>query len=366
MDTKYTNALEDNTATMMLYGEIGSPEMSAEYFAQEMKWHNSLGRKIKVYINSPGGNVFGGYSLIQAIIDYEADTHIVGLAASMGGIISQFGKRRTANDFAVGMIHMPSGGDSDKLLNIVSESLIDILVNRCGKPKNEIEALMEEETFFSAEEMLDIGLIDEIVTTNVAAVENVKTLSVGDLYNVYNTLLINNEMEKLKTHFKLDKNATEDAILNSITTLENEISTGKEDISAKDAEIAKLQNDLEEIRASFTELNDSLADQIVDSAIEEGKVEKTKKDIWLDAAKKDPKGVKAQLDSIAAVSNHSVQTAIINKSTDGVKPAEKPEDDIKKWVRNNGAELIRLEQDEPDEFERIMNLYEEETSKIKY
>jgi len=360
MNTKYTNAIDSNVATMMLYGEIGSPDVSAEYFTQEMKWHNSLGRNIKVYINSPGGNVFGGYSIIQAIIDYEADTHIVGLAASMGGVIAQFGKRRTANDFAVGMIHMPSGA-GDKLLDIVADKLKMILSRRANKTEAQIEALMNKETFFDADEMLAVGLIDEIVTTDVAAVENVKELSVGDLYNVYNNLLNkNNEMKKLKDHFKLTGEVTEDIVLDSITELENVIQTNTEEVAAKDAEISKLQSDLEEMRTEYATLNDSLAETVVDNAITDGKIQKDTKEVWLDAAKKDTTAVKAQLESLKSIQNISVQTSVIN----GAAVAKKPEDDIVNWVRSpEGAKkLIKLEEDDKDEFERLWNLYEAKLS----
>ena len=364
MDTKYTNLLDSNTATMLLYGEIGSPEMSAEYFTAEMRFHNSMGRKIKVYINSPGGNVFGGYSIIQAIIDYEADTHIVGLAASMGGVIAQFGKHRTANDFAVAMIHMPRPKNGTKgnvkLLDIVSESLIGILVSRTGKSEESMKALMEKETFFDADEMLAIGLIDEIVSTNVAAVENVKTLSVGDLYNVYNKIIVNKneKMEKLKGYFKLGNDANEDIILAKITDLDDAIQTGKEEVVAQAAQISTLQAELEKMRIDQTVLIDELADTIVISSINDGKITKDAKDVWVAAAKKDPSAVKAQLGSLKAIQNISVQTSVVN--TNGTAPA-KPEDDIVAWVKSpvGARKLIELEDSDPTEYERIWALYEE-------
>ena len=72
MDTKYTNSLEDNVAVMLLNGTIGGPDfdtagpfVSASDFAHEMQFHRHMGRHIVVHINSPGGNVFGGFSLIQ-------------------------------------------------------------------------------------------------------------------------------------------------------------------------------------------------------------------------------------------------------------------------------------------------------------
>ncbi len=364
MDTKYTNLIDSNTATMLLYGEIGSPELSAEWFTQEMQWHSSMGRKIQVNINSPGGSVFGGYSLIQAIIDYEANTHIVGLAASMGGVLGQFGKHRTANDFAVGMVHMPLGGKSDQLLDIVADKLKMILSRRTNKTENEIEALMKEETFFSAEEMLEIGLIDEIVLTNVAAVENVKKFSASDLYNIYNKIIVNKneKMEKLKDYFKLGKDASENDILAKITDLDNVKKTSTEELSAKDAQISKLQAELEKMRTDYTSLNDSLAATIVASATSDGKITKDAKDVWLEAAKKDPEAVKAQLESLKAIQNISVQTSVINGQNGNV--TKKPEDDIVAWVRSKAGatKLLELSKDDTDEYERLWALYEE-TSK---
>lgn len=356
MDTKYTNALKDNTAIMMLYGEIGHEGLSAEYFTEEMSWHHNQGRKIKVYINTPGGSVFGGYSIIQAIIDFEADTHIVGLAASMGGVISQFGVKRTANDFATGMIHMPHSAGDDRLLEIVAKQLKDILVKRSKISEDQMDEIMAKDTFFDASEMLALGLIDEIVSTNVAS-KPVYNGSVSDLYNVYNKILTKkSEMKKLQDHFKLTGEVTEDNILNSITDLENVIQTNTEDVAAKDAEISKLQSDLEELRTGYATLNNSLAETVVDNAIADGKIEKSTKDLWLDAAKKDTEAVKAQLESLKAVQNTSVQTTIINGKT-----IEKPEDDIVAWVRSEvGArKLIDLEDSDKDEYERIWNLYEE-------
>ena len=361
MKTKYTNKVEDGIAVMTLYGEIGGPGYQAEYFTAEMKYHNGLGRGIKVYINSPGGSVFGGYALIQAILDYEADTHIVGLAASMGGIIAQFGKKRTMNDFAVGMIHMPSskGKSNDKLLNMVADQLLNILEARCKKPRAELEQLMKDETFFDASEMLAMGFVDEVISTSVSPVENIDSFTTEALYDIYNSIIKTNKMEKLISHFKLENNAGEELILEKVTNLENDLSDKVEEISAKDSEISKLQAELEEMRTDHQELTETLANQVVDDAITNGKIEKSKKDIWVEAAKKDPQGVKAQLESISASKSMSVQSFI---SKDVGKTKDKPEDDIVNWVRNNGAELLKLEKDDPDRFQELMNLYSEKTS----
>jgi len=363
METKYTNAIENDVATMLLYGEIGGPDLSAEYFTQEMRYHSSMGRKVKVYINSPGGSVFGGYSIIQAIMDYEADTHVVGLAASMAGIILQYGKKRTANDFALGMIHMPSqsGKKDNNVLKLVADSLINILSKRSNKSAEELEALMKEETWFDSSQMLEAGLIDEIVTTDVAAEQVYNYLetfsSAGELYNIYNKLLIDNEMKNIKNHFQLAEKATEDDILNSIGDLETKIESLNEDLGVAKTESASFQAEVDALRTENSELVEQIANFIVDNAIANGKIEKDKKSIWVEAAKKDAKSVQAQLDSITAAPVDgltSVQSTVLNKKS----AEDAPEKDIINWVRNNTAELIRLEEEDHDEFERLMNLYE--------
>ncbi len=369
METRYTNVIEDNTATMLLYGEIGY-EVNGGYFTQEMQYHNSMGRKIKVYINSPGGSVFDGYAIAQAIMDYEADTHVVGLAASMAGIILQFGKYRTANDFAVGMIHLPSakGKGNDKLLGIVKESLLNILEGRCQKPRNEIEAMMEEETFMDSDEMLDLGFVDEIVTTSSLPVnvsyDDLKSKSVTELYSIYNKLILNTEMKKIKNHFELPENATEDNILESVVELEHRVTDLKDELSVANTEKDKAIEDLTSLKTEHDSLIEEVANLIVDSAVNDGKIEKDKKSVWVEAAKKDPKGVKAQLETIAGRTViDSVSTTVINKSAKDNEDSK--EENIIDWVRNNGPELQRLLDEDPEKLDRIMDKYNNALQGIK-
>ena len=82
----------------------------------------------------------------------------------------------------------------------------------------------------------------------------------------------------------------------------------------------------------------------------------------MEAAQKDHKGTQAQLESIASRSVlDSVQSNVINKKGGGAPVDKDPID----WVRNNGEEMIRLEKEEPEEFERIMDLYLKESEKSK-
>ena len=156
-------------------------------------------------------------------------------------------------------------------------------------------------------------------------------------------------MNKIKNHFKLEDKATEDEILNSITELETNINDGETKLSDALAKITALEE-------KNSALTNDIAASIVDSAIEAGKIEKGKKDIWLDAAKKDPTAVKAQLDSV------TIQTSVQNLFGDK-KPADKTPAEIIAWHRSpeGGKKMIELFDTDKDEYERLFSLYEEAT-----
>jgi len=359
MDTKYSNVIDSENVAMMLYGEIGSPSLEYEYFTHEMRYHNAQGKKIKVYINSQGGSVFGGYSIIQAILDYDADTHVVGLAASMAGVISQFGKRRTANDFAQMMIHMPKGSD-DEVLSIVRKNLIDMLTNRCGKTRDQIESWMEKETNFDAEQMLEIGFVDEIVRTNVVdRVSN--SLDIDDRYKVFNQLISNQKMKNLLNHFELEASATETDILNAIKQKDQEY---MEEKSTDEAQISKLQNELEEMRTEVTALRGQLAENLADQAIKDGKIEESKKEKWVEAASKDYELVKDQLESIKVVTTQVRPSVQNSYQEDASEKADKAvaagtDKDVIDLFENEErqGELNTIRTTDFEKFEELSNRY---------
>jgi len=359
MEPRYSNAIDANTIAMLLYGEIGST-LDAEYFTYEMRYYNSMGKKLKVYINSPGGSVFGGYGIIQAIKDFDADTHVVGLAASMAGVISQFGKRRTANDFAQMMIHLPSGADG-RMLDIVKDNLLEMLSSRCKEPKSVIEKWMEDEVDFNAEEMLSYGFIDEIIRTNVS--DRVGDhMAVSDRYKVFNQIIEKQtQMKNLVKKFSLEANATEKDILNAIEAQENEYTEEK---SGLEAQISKLQAELEELRTANTSAREAFAESIVDQAIEDGKIDEEKRDNWVEAAKKDPETVKAQLESIRVVTTEtrkSVQNTYRKqqekKHEDAAKKGD-PKDVIDLFENpKRQDELLDLHNSDRQKFNELSNQY---------
>ena len=146
--------------------------------ARDVKWELARANgDIRVEISSPGGSVFQGIEIFNALKNYQGgnvEVVIMSLAASIASYIALAGDTIKAHDNAVYMIHNAHvfvGGDHNKLrktADIVS-GLSNILAKKyievTGKDEKEIKAMMDEETFFYGAEMQEAGFVDEIIET---------------------------------------------------------------------------------------------------------------------------------------------------------------------------------------------------------
>jgi Protease subunit of ATP-dependent Clp proteases len=177
MEKTYIDSVNETPreAVMRLYGAIG-PRVDGDYFAQELA---SLDRgdfdMIHIRMNSPGGNVFQGMSIVSAILSMNTPVcvHIDGIAASMAAVVAVAADRVCMMDFAKMMIHDPyftgesgkaTSPKQKKALARLTDMLRQVLVRR-GKDEATMAKLMREETWFSAAEALDAGLCDEITSS---------------------------------------------------------------------------------------------------------------------------------------------------------------------------------------------------------
>ena len=135
------------------------------------------GKDIHLYINSPGGSVTAGMAIYDTMqyIKCDVSTICIGLAASMGALLLAGGKKgkRMALPNAEIMIHQPSGGARGQAteIQIVAENILktkkklnEMLAANTGKPIEVIAQDTERDHFMDAQEALDYGLIDSIVT----------------------------------------------------------------------------------------------------------------------------------------------------------------------------------------------------------
>lgn len=134
-------------------------------------------KDISFYINSPGGSVTAGLAIYDTMqyIKCDVTTICMGMAASMGAFLLSSGTKgkRLALPNCEIMIHQPSGGAQGQAsdIKIVSDHIIrtkaklnSILAENTGKPIEVIAKDTERDNFMTAQEALEYGLIDKILT----------------------------------------------------------------------------------------------------------------------------------------------------------------------------------------------------------
>ena len=134
-------------------------------------------KDISLYINSPGGVITSGLAIYDTMNHVKCDvsTICVGMAASMGAFLLSGGAKgkRFALPNAEIMIHQPSGGTrgqaTDMQIHVdriikTKQKLNEILAANTGKPLDVIARDSERDNFMSAQEALEYGLIDKVIT----------------------------------------------------------------------------------------------------------------------------------------------------------------------------------------------------------
>ncbi len=135
------------------------------------------GKDIQLYINSPGGSVTAGWAIYDTMhyIKCDVSTICMGMAASMGAFLLAGGTKgkRMALPNAEIMIHQPSGGAQGQAteIKIVADMILktrkrlnEELAKNTGQPLEVIERDTERDNYMSAQEALEYGLIDSVIT----------------------------------------------------------------------------------------------------------------------------------------------------------------------------------------------------------
>ena len=159
-----TGEIDDNTANVviaqLLFLESENPD-----------------KDIHLYINSPGGEITSGMAIYDTMqyIKCDVSTICIGMAASMGAFLLAGGTKgkRLALPNAEIMIHQPSGGSQGQATEIeiaakhilkVKENMNRILSENTGKPFEQVAQDTDRDNWMSAQEAVEYGLIDSVVT----------------------------------------------------------------------------------------------------------------------------------------------------------------------------------------------------------
>lgn len=133
-------------------------------------------KDIKLYINSPGGNVYDGLAIYDTIqyIKPDVQTIGIGLQASMGAFLLSSGTKgkRFALPNSRIMIHQPSSGTKGKITDqeimlkegvLLKKKLNEILAKNTGQKISKIEKDVDRDYWMSADEAVGYGIIDEVI-----------------------------------------------------------------------------------------------------------------------------------------------------------------------------------------------------------
>jgi len=130
--------------------------------------------EIRVFINSPGGDVFSGMALSNALksSNSKIKTYVTGLAASAASVIAMAGQEIIIYENSYIMCHCAwsmSIGSAEELLATVNilekldNTIVDIYAKKTGKDKGEILSMMKAETWFNSAEAHAYGLVDLVL-----------------------------------------------------------------------------------------------------------------------------------------------------------------------------------------------------------
>ena len=141
-------------------------------------------KDISLYIDSPGGEVYAGLGILDTMnfIKPEVSTICVGMAASMAAVLLACGAKgkRLALPNSMVLIHQPSSGVEGQQTDIqivadetkwIRQRLNEILSEATGQPIEKVNADTERDNYLRANEALEYGLVDRVITSRTEQAE---------------------------------------------------------------------------------------------------------------------------------------------------------------------------------------------------
>lgn len=174
----FENKASDNP-TVYIYGSIGAYDISATDFVKELNGINA--KEITLRMHSPGGNVFDGMTIFNAIEEHKATVkgQVDGMCGSICSVIAMACNTLTMAKGSMMMIHRASGvemGNAEELrktadvLDQIDQILVKTYQAKTCLPMKEIKAMMDAETYMTADKAKSLGFCDAV--GNQAAIKN--------------------------------------------------------------------------------------------------------------------------------------------------------------------------------------------------
>lgn len=167
---------EPTAFDLMLFSTLGDPwsdeTIWAKTFAEELGALPKSVKRLNLHINSPGGSVAEAQAIYSVLADHPSEkiVYIDGIAASAATIPACVGHKVYIRKNANMMIHLPMAfaagnanimRDAISMLESVTEGIISVYEKKTGSPREKLHALMEAETWMTADQAVELGFADE-------------------------------------------------------------------------------------------------------------------------------------------------------------------------------------------------------------
>lgn len=346
-------------------------------------------KKLRLNINSFGGDVFGGFSIISSMQKFMdagglIETVNEGRADSTAGWIFSCGTRghRKIMQYAGMFLHPPMfadgrgfeqvlpGSDDYNTLSQYFDKLIDIFVQVTGNSYTKVKNYMENETDFTADKAVKSGFADEKIMVNNAPkfkngitreqiVNITNSLNIKPIFNEPNNI----KMRELAVLLNLNSEASEDAILKEVKKIINAKNKAVSDLQTKTADFERVNTELVNANDKLNVLKDQSIQDYVNKLIEEDNSKKENKDVLINMAKtagfetfKNLMPLQSS-SSNPAIIDTGVNTHIVNNDEKGIKEA-------KEFQKMNSAEKQALRSSNFTKYSELVNAYEKHFEKL--
>lgn len=340
---KFWNIVDGNEeAELYLYGEIANEtwwgdEVTPKQFIEDISAYKD--KDLSVRINSGGGDVFAAQAIHSVIKSHPKNVtvHVDGMCASAATIIACAGDKVIMPKNAIYMIHNPmvslwGAYNTDELakmanvLETVKQTIVNVYQDKVGKDNiDDIVSMMDEESWLTAEEAKNLGLVDEIEdNAEIDTALNKGVLIVNNVRcQITNEAKFKAMFNEKEFQMKNGEKKNSENILDQIKTLlgiTTEQPTNKAD-EATEKERTRLQ------ALDALKTGDEIIDSLVESAKTNGKsVEDTK--IFVDAVAEKTKEYQEKINAVKMITDLIQDN--MNSGSDEIKPGVKNDVNEKK------------------------------------
>lgn len=271
MNKQYFNIakINDSIGEIDIYGEIideswrmSDTETSAPSFKDALKELKDV-KQITVNINSGGGDVFSGVAIHNMLKSHKAHVtvKIDGLAASIASVIAMAGDKVIIPRNAMLMIHnawtfavgnasdlRKQAEDLEKINSVVINSYLD---KNPDIDEDKLRSLMDNETWLTAQEAKDLGLVDVIAEPNKAAA-NITKSQIERYDNVPSKF--KNEDPTVETPKETKQEVTADDVMSALDEIKSDVKAILEHVSKDETPKEDEEIDVSQAQNSFARL----------------------------------------------------------------------------------------------------------------